>query len=66
MGDVSTSDPANKYMLDKVNNKNKKNVWSITIKTQKQCQWRPLLLTLNIFHIFATVSIADYEQTNIC
>ena len=43
MGDIGTSDPANKYMLNKVNNRNTKKRCEIcsklTIKTQKQCQW---------------------------
>ena len=41
----------------KVNNKNTRNVIDVVLVF--------LLLTLNIFHTFSSVSIADFEQVNI-
>ena len=68
---LSITFSANIYLF-KVNNRNTRNRREIcsklTIKTPEQCQGRRsgvLLLILNIFLPFSSVSIVDFEQVNV-
>ena len=68
---ISTYNSANIYLF-KVNNRNTRKRHEIssklTIRKPEQRQWRLLiflLLTLNIFTTFSSVSIIDFEQVNV-
>ena len=61
--------PAINYLF-KVNNRNARKSCEIcsklTIKTPERRLLSSLLFALNIFHIFFSVSLGEFEQENVC
>ena len=67
---TDVNNPANIYLF-KVNNRNTRKRYEtyskLTVKIPERCQWHRfgvLLLTLNRFVTFSSVSVVDFEQVN--